>query len=91
MVWDAASGLRLGDLRVRQSEDLDARDVGYQTNLKWDHTGSVLWTATTGGTILRWDLDPAAWIRSACAAAGRSLTADDWLNVGSPTPANLRC
>jgi WD40 repeat protein len=91
VVWDTASGLRLGDVRVRQYEYLDARDVGYQTNLEWDHTGSVLWTATTGGTVLRWELDPTGWIRIACAAAGHSLTSDDWQNVGGPIPDDLNC
>jgi WD40 repeat protein len=90
-VWDAASGLRLGDLRVRQQQALDARDVGYQTTLAWGPGGTEVWTATSGGSALRWSLDPAAWIRSACAAAGRSLTADDWQVVGGRIPDNLTC
>jgi WD40 repeat protein len=90
-VWDAASGLRLGDLRVRQQQALDARDVGYQTALAWGSGGTELWTATSGGSALLWSLDPAAWIRSACAAAGRSLTADDWQVVGGRIPNNLTC
>lgn len=91
VVWDTTSGLRLGDVRVRQYEHLDARDVGYQTELEWDHTGSALWTATTGGTVLRWELDPTEWIRSACTAAGHSLTTDAWQNVGGPIPDDLSC
>ena len=91
-VWDVASGVRLGDLRVRQFQYLDARDVGYQTELAWDRASSALWTATTGGTVVRWDLDPAEWIRSACASSGRSLTADEWRqSIGGRVPEDLAC
>jgi len=91
-VWDTTSGVRLGDLRVRQFQYLDARDVGYQTELAWSQAGSVLWTATIGGTVLRWELDSAEWARSACTAAGRSLTAEDWRqNLGGGIPDDLAC
>jgi WD40 repeat protein len=91
-LWDVASGVRLGDLRVLQHAYLDSADVGFQTELAWDPDGSALWTATLDGTVVRWALDPTEWIRSACAAAGQSLTADDWQdNIGSRVPDDLTC
>jgi len=87
-----ADGARLGEVRVRQLDETTARDVGWQTQLVWEPSGTALWTATVGGTVLRWDLDPGQWVRSACAAAGRSLTADEWQQViGSSPPGDLRC
>jgi WD40 repeat protein len=91
-LWDVADGARLGEVRVRQLDETTARDVGWQTQLVWEPSGTALWTATVGGTVLRWDLDPGQWVRSACAAAGRSLTADEWQQViGSSPPGDLRC
>jgi WD40 repeat protein len=91
-LWDVASGVRLGDLRVLQHAYLDSADVGFQTELAWDPAGSVLWTATLDGTVVRWALDPTEWVRSACAAAGRSFTVDDWReNIGGRVPNDLTC
>jgi hypothetical protein len=28
--------------------------------------------------VVRWDLDPESWVRSACAIANRSMTEDEW-------------
>jgi WD40 repeat protein len=91
-LWDVAAGARLGEVRVRQLDETTARDVGAQTELVWEPTGTALWTATVGGTVLRWDLDPGQWVHSACAAAGRSLSAEEWDQViGSSPPGDLGC
>jgi 2-haloacid dehalogenase len=90
-LWDVADGARIGEVRVRPLDETTARDVGAQTQLAWEPSGTALWTATVGGTVLRWDLDPGRWVRSACVAAGRSLTADEWDQViGSSPPGGLR-
>jgi hypothetical protein len=44
------------------------------------------------GTLIDWKLDPNAWIRAACASAGRDLTPHVWSQyMGSDTPAILHC
>jgi WD40 repeat protein len=91
-LWNTTGGARLGEFQVRQFEYLNARDVGYQTRLVWEPSGDALWTATTGGTVVRWDLDPLHWIATACSAAGRSLTSQDWEQaIGSSAPRDLSC
>lgn len=40
--------------------------------------GRGLATATSSGAVIRWETDPARWRDSACATAGRDLTADEW-------------
>ena len=91
-LWEMSDGSRLGDFKVRQFQYLNARDVGYQTELAWEPSGEALWTATTGGTVVRWDLAPSEWIAGACAAAGRSLTAQEWEQIiGGSAPGDLSC
>ena len=65
----------------------------------WDATalaaspdGQELITATSAGSIIGWQLTANAWIRAACAAAGRDLTPDEWRSVvGTVPPASLSC
>jgi hypothetical protein len=86
------SGQLLGSFTL----PLPARSAGEPP---WDATtlaaspdGRKLITATSAGSIIRWQLTANAWIRAACAAAGRELTPDEWRNVvGTVPPANLSC
>jgi WD40 repeat protein len=41
-------------------------------------TGHTLTTAFDDGTVLLWDMDPDAWLKRACAVAGRPLTPQEW-------------
>jgi WD40 repeat protein len=41
-------------------------------------TGHTLATAFDDGTVLLWDMDPASWLKRACAVAGRPLTQQEW-------------
>jgi WD40 repeat protein len=40
-------------------------------------TGHTLATAFDDGVLL-WDVDPASWLKRACAVAGRPLTQQEW-------------
>jgi WD40 repeat protein/DNA-binding SARP family transcriptional activator len=44
----------------------------------FDPTGHTLATAFSDGTVLLWDVDPASWLKRACAVAGRRLTEPEW-------------
>jgi WD40 repeat protein len=62
------------------------------TTLATTPSGTELITATGAGAINRWQLNPDAWIRIACTAAGRDLTADEWTRqIGTTVPAELSC
>ncbi|MFD8703582.1 hypothetical protein ACFV1W_13285 [Kitasatospora sp. NPDC059648] len=70
------------------------------TGMAFSADGTELVTATesggdaTGdvGTLITWKLDPSAWLRAACEAAGRNLTPDVWTQyLGTQAPSDLRC
>ncbi|SEQ51247.1 WD40 repeat [Lentzea xinjiangensis] len=49
-------------------------------------------TAISDSPLTAWDLSEENWVRSACASAGRGLTADEWRRyVGTSPPADLTC
>jgi WD40 repeat protein len=56
-----------------------------------DPTGHILATAFDYGTVLLWDVDPASWLKRACAVAGRPLTQPEWQDFlpGPALPAFL--
>ncbi|HJT37028.1 MAG TPA: hypothetical protein VJ818_01280, partial [Actinomycetota bacterium] len=47
--------------------------------------------AYTDGTMLRWDIDPAAWRARACEVAGRNLTRDEWARFLPERPYGTVC
>jgi WD40 repeat protein len=87
---DVATGEPLGTVALPMPE----RSTGAPP---WGSTtvvasGRGLATATSSGAVVRWELDPARWRDSACATAGRDLTADEWRGyVDLDPPENLDC
>jgi WD40 repeat protein/DNA-binding SARP family transcriptional activator len=68
-LWDIGSGKRIGaSLTGPPSQGVAA----------FDAAGHTLATAFTNGTVLLWDVDPASWLKRACAVAGRRLTQQEW-------------
>jgi WD40 repeat protein len=68
-LWDVRSGKRIGaPLTGPASSGVAA----------FDPTGHTLATAFQDGTVLLWDVDPASWLKRACAVAGRRLTQQEW-------------
>ncbi|WP_392544766.1 BTAD domain-containing putative transcriptional regulator [Oryzobacter telluris] len=65
--WDGRTGAFLGAVSVD-----GAAAVGYLPG------GSALVVAQDAGPVRRWDLDPASWVRTACAVAGRELSVGEW-------------
>jgi WD40 repeat protein len=68
-LWDIGSGKQIGvPLTGPSSPPLATLDP----------TGHTLATAFQDGTVLLWDVDPASWLKRACAVAGRRLTPQEW-------------
>lgn len=76
-VWDVGSGTKLGEVQLRESGEALTGDRGYETALRFSPDGD-LWTATTGGGLIRWPMSPEAWERSICETVNRSLSQDEW-------------
>jgi WD40 repeat protein/DNA-binding SARP family transcriptional activator len=68
-LWDVRSGKRIGALLTGPPSSAMAA---------FDPTGHTLATAFQDGTVLLWDVDPASWLKRACAVAGRRLTQQEW-------------
>ncbi|MEV0201927.1 hypothetical protein [Nonomuraea sp. NPDC050691] len=60
------------------------------TAMAFTRDGRHLVTATSGGRLALWPVDPADWRRMACRTAGRSLTPAEWNGgtAGEPPPAS---
>jgi WD40 repeat protein/DNA-binding SARP family transcriptional activator len=54
-------------------------------------TGHTLATAFHDGTVQLWDMDPAAWLKRACAVAGRPLTEQEWQDLLPGRPYRPAC
>ena len=54
-------------------------------------TGHTLATAFEDGTVLLWDVDPAFWLKRACAIAGRPLTQQEWQDLLPGRPYQPSC
>ncbi|MGW6933385.1 hypothetical protein ACWGE0_25240 [Lentzea sp. NPDC054927] len=67
-------------------------DLRRSTGAAFTPDGSVLITATSAGRPIRWPLDVQEWRRSACIAAGRDLSSDEWRRlIGTNPPTDLGC
>ena len=87
---DLASGDVLGTFSlpfpVRSSVDPWA-----STDIAFTADGSLL-TATTGGQVIRWTVDPPGLVHSICATVGGTLTVAQWEQyAGTSPPAAMPC
>lgn len=88
---DLATGQALGGVDLLTVAPGDAVDPQL-TGLALTPDGGTLVTATSGGGVLVWTLDPAVHARLACTSAGHDLTPADWAAfVGTDPPSDLRC
>jgi WD40 repeat protein len=85
-LWNVDTGDLLGTVTLPDSR------AATNTVLAGTPDGRELVSATANGVVERWQLRPDAWIRAACASAGRNLTADEWRRrVNDTVPDNLAC
>jgi len=68
-LWDIGSGKQIGVPLTGPSSPLV---------VALDPTGHTPAAAFEDGTVLLWDVDPASWLKRACAVAGRRLTPQEW-------------
>ena len=82
-LWDVASHLPLASLN---------NETAWVTSLVFKpgdpHT---LAAGSTDGYVAMWDLDPASWLRRACAIAGRDLTTEEWQQYLGSEPYHATC
>ena len=68
LLWDVASGRRLGDPLPAPGN----------TAIAFDASGRSLITGGDDGEVVVWDIDPDRWVELACDVAGRTLSRDEW-------------
>jgi WD40 repeat protein len=91
-LWDIDTGMLLGSFTLPFPYRSTGQPAWDSTTLASSPDGRELVTASADGSILRWQLDPDAWVRTACATAGQHLTADQWRGqVNDSPPDNLAC
>jgi hypothetical protein len=92
VVWDRATGERLGELVLPRSKALGSAGDGAQTAWVFSPDGKTMFTTTAGGRAVRWDLSEEGWVAAACRRAGRSLSPEEWRAlVGTKPPPDLAC
>jgi WD40 repeat protein len=72
-LWDAASGRPVGP--PLGGHDEQSRSI--LATVSPDGT-PLVFTEGADGRLLRWELDPVSWARTACEVAGRNLSAAEW-------------
>ena len=79
-LWDVRSRKQVGSLlpRVPDRRDLSGTGPGRWVTARFTRDGSHLFAVYENGYGIRWELDPAAWRRHACAVAGGGLTRGEW-------------
>jgi WD40 repeat protein len=91
-LWNIDTGERIGDIQLPYPGRVAGEPPWDSTALAATPDGSELVTASEDGAILRWEVQPDAWIRAACALAGRNLTLDEWRSqVNNTPPADIAC
>jgi len=87
---DLASGDVLGTFSLPYPA-MGSPDPWTSTAIAFMADGSLL-TATTGGQLIRWTVDPPDLVRGICATAGGTLTDAQWQQyAGTSPPAVLPC
>lgn len=89
-ITDLASGDVLGTFSLPFPATPSA-DPWMSTDIAFMADGSLL-TATTGGQLVRWTVDPPDLVRGICATAGGTLTDAQWQQyAGTNPPAVMPC
>jgi len=87
---DMATGDVLGTFSLPPPGTSSPNEWG-STAIAFTSDGSLL-TATTGGQLVRWTVDPPDLVRTICATAGGALTDTQWQQyVGTSPPAVMPC
>lgn len=92
VLTDIPTSASLGSLQLPSAARASATDIWAATSMALDPSGSHLFTATSGGLLVRWTLDESQWIPAACHSAGHDIDPATWLQlVGTEPPPTLAC
>jgi WD40 repeat protein len=84
VLWDVATRRRIGD--VLSSHTRSAKRGVFSRD------GKALFTISSDGSVIRWNLDPAAWTKRACELAARNLSQAEWTQfIGDAEPYRKTC
>jgi WD40 repeat protein len=87
VLTDLNSGMTLGSFPLPP-----AWWINTQTVMAFTPDGTQLIVGASGGRLTRWNMTYTAWVHTACASAGREITATEWMQiVGTTPPGNLSC
>jgi WD40 repeat protein len=93
----SVSSLETGGVLANFSLPVPA-EAGYSsdpwlaTAMIFSPDGQSILTATAGGQVISWDINPSDLITIACATAGRGLTAAEWQDyIHTMPPASFSC
>jgi WD40 repeat protein len=91
-ITDLASGDVLGTFALAQGAVVFTGNPWYTTALMFTPDGRYLLTATSGGGIVRYTVNPSDLVRKACATVGGGLTPAQWRQyVATDPPSHLPC
>jgi WD40 repeat protein len=87
VLTDLGTGVTLGSFPLPP-----APTPNDQTVMAFTPDGTKLLVGAEGGRLTSWEMTDTAWVRAACARAGRELTAAEWTqNVGTTPTTSLSC
>jgi WD40 repeat protein/transcriptional regulator with XRE-family HTH domain len=82
---DGATGQDVGTFQLPTQA---SNQVG---QLVFSPDGRTLFSTSADDVLRAWDIDPASWMRRACAIAARNLTAQEWLHYVGTLPYRKTC
>jgi len=92
LIVDLKSGDVLGSIQLPPMTRGSVASPWHATTMAATPDSGVLLSATSGGALVRWQLDEDTWQRIACATAGRDFTTDEWRDTaGTDPPQRLAC
>lgn len=70
ILWDVVTEQPIGEPLIGSP--------GSALSLSFSPDSKLLYSGYKDGSLLSWDIDFQAWLKSACDLAGRNMTADEW-------------
>jgi WD40 repeat protein len=89
---DTTTGDILATLSLPPPTFLQDPDPWRKTAMLFTPAGRSLLTATSGGQLIRWAVDPPDLVQNTCATVGHTLSTTQWRQyTGTKPPATMPC